>query len=138
MHAAAGGVGLILCQLCHYLGATVIGTVSNAEKAELAKANGADYIIDYTKEDVVARVNEITNNLGCHAVLDGVGKSTFETSLACARRLGTVISFGNASGAVPPVRFNNIDEERKEKKKTEFGIKIYRFLFCPCRQRTLK
>lgn len=103
---------MILCQLCHYLGATVIGTVSNAEKAELAKANGADYIIDYTKEDVVARVNEITNNLGCHAVLDGVGKSTFETSLACARRLGTVISFGNASGAVPPVRFNNIDEER--------------------------
>ncbi|KAF7720708.1 NADPH:quinone reductase [Apophysomyces ossiformis] len=103
VHAAAGGVGLLLCQLCHYLGATVIGTVSTPEKAELARQNGADYVINYANEDVVGKVNEITGGLGCHAVLDGVGKSTFDTSLACARRLGTVISFGNASGVVPPI-----------------------------------
>ncbi|KAI9264130.1 hypothetical protein BDA99DRAFT_437862 [Phascolomyces articulosus] len=103
IHAAAGGVGLLLCQMCRYLGATVIGTVSSAEKATLARENGADYVINYTEEDVVAKVNEITNGLGCHGVLDGVGKSTWEISLQCARRLGSVISFGNASGVVPPI-----------------------------------
>ena len=103
VHAAAGGVGLILCQLGKYFGATVIGTVSTAEKAALARANGADYVINYTQEDVTAKVNEITNGLGCHAVIDGVGKSTWDTSLECTRRLGTMISFGNASGLVPPV-----------------------------------
>lgn len=103
VHAAAGGVGLLLCQMCRYLGATVIGTVSTAEKAKLAHENGADYTINYSEEDVVSKVNEITNGLGCHAVLDGVGKDTFEISMACARRLGTFISFGNASGVVPPV-----------------------------------
>ncbi|KAI8985945.1 hypothetical protein BDB01DRAFT_905201 [Pilobolus umbonatus] len=103
VHAAAGGVGLLLCQMLHHLGATVIGTVSTDEKAELARKNGADHVIVSTKEDTVARVNEITGGLGCHAVLDGVGKATFEASLACARRLGTLISFGNASGAVPPI-----------------------------------
>lgn len=103
VHAAAGGVGLLLCQMCRYLGATVIGTVSTDEKAKLARENGADYTINYSKEDVISKVNEITNGLGCHAVLDGVGKDTFEISMACARRLGTFISFGNASGVVPPV-----------------------------------
>ncbi|KAI7858172.1 hypothetical protein BDC45DRAFT_457836 [Circinella umbellata] len=103
VHAAAGGVGLILCQLGKYFGATVIGTVSTAEKAALARANGADYVINYTQEDVTAKVNEITNGLGCHAVIDGVGKSTWDTSLECTRRLGTMISFGNASGLVPPI-----------------------------------
>ncbi|KAI7902617.1 uncharacterized protein BX663DRAFT_531193 [Cokeromyces recurvatus] len=103
VHAAAGGVGLLLCQMLHHLGATVIGTVSNDQKAKLAKENGADYTIVYTRENVVDRVNEITNGLGCHAVLDGVGKATFEDSIACTRRLGTLISFGNASGAVPPI-----------------------------------
>ncbi|KAG0166390.1 NADPH:quinone reductase [Apophysomyces sp. BC1034] len=103
VHAAAGGVGLLLCQMCHYLGANVIGTVSSAEKAALARQNGADYVINYTSEDVKEKVNEITNGLGCHAVLDGVGKSTFDISLACTRRLGTLISFGNASGVVPPI-----------------------------------
>ncbi|KAI9485593.1 MAG: hypothetical protein EXX96DRAFT_515012 [Benjaminiella poitrasii] len=103
VHAAAGGVGLLLCQMLHYLGATVIGTVGSDEKAKLAKEHGADHTIIYTRENVVERVNEITGSLGCHAVLDGVGKSTFEDSIACTRRLGTLISFGNASGAVPPV-----------------------------------
>ncbi|KAI8062286.1 uncharacterized protein B0P05DRAFT_556388 [Gilbertella persicaria] len=103
VHAAAGGVGLLLCQMAHHLGATVIGTVSSEEKAELARQNGATHTIIYTREDVVKRVNEITNNLGCHAVLDGVGKATFDDSLAVTRRLGTLVSFGNASGSVPPI-----------------------------------
>lgn len=103
VHAAAGGVGLLLCQMAHHLGATVIGTVSTDEKAQLARANGADHTIVYTRENTVERVNEITNGLGCHAVLDGVGKDTFQDSLASTRRLGTLISFGNASGAVPPI-----------------------------------
>lgn len=104
VHAAAGGVGLLLCQMAHHLGATVIGTVSTDEKAQLARANGADHTIVYTREDTVERVKEITNGLGCHAVLDGVGKDTWEGSLASTRRLGTLISFGNASGAVPPIK----------------------------------
>ncbi|KAG0740674.1 hypothetical protein G6F16_014068 [Rhizopus arrhizus] len=103
VHAAAGGVGLLLVQMCHYLGAKVIGTVSTEEKAKLVRENGGDHTIIYTKEDVVERVNEITNGLGCHAVLDGVGKDTWEASLAVTRRFGTLISYGNASGLVPPV-----------------------------------
>lgn len=89
--------------MAHHLGATVIGTVSTDEKAQLARENGADHTIVYTREDTVKRVNEITNGLGCHAVLDGVGKDTFNDSLAVTRRLGSLISFGNASGAVPPI-----------------------------------
>ncbi|KAG1136624.1 hypothetical protein G6F37_012074 [Rhizopus arrhizus] len=103
VHAAAGGVGLLLVQMCHYLGAKVIGTVSTEEKAKLVRENGGDHTIIYTKEDVVERVNEITNGLGCHAVLDGVGKDTWEASLAVTRRFGTLISYGNASGVVPPI-----------------------------------
>ncbi|KAI9271373.1 hypothetical protein BY458DRAFT_455735 [Sporodiniella umbellata] len=103
VHAAAGGVGLLLTQMLRHLGATVIGTVSTEEKAKLARENGANHVINYSKEDVVTRVNEITNGLGCHAVLDGVGKDTWEASLASTRRLGTLVSFGNASGAVPPI-----------------------------------
>ncbi|KAI9301939.1 hypothetical protein BJ944DRAFT_168198 [Cunninghamella echinulata] len=102
IHAAAGGVGLLLTQLCNHLGATVIGTASTQAKCELAKENGAHHTINYSEEDVVEKVNGITNGLGCHAILDGVGQSTFETSLACVRRLGTFISFGNASGVIPP------------------------------------
>jgi NADPH2:quinone reductase len=89
--------------MANLLGATVIGTVSTEEKAALAKQNGAKHVINYSHEDTVARVQEITNGQGCHAVLDGVGASTFETSLKSVRRLGTLISFGNASGVVPPV-----------------------------------
>ncbi|ORY90572.1 hypothetical protein BCR43DRAFT_447577 [Syncephalastrum racemosum] len=103
VHAAAGGVGLMLCQMIKYLGAHAIGTVSTEEKAELARQNGAEFVINSKTEDIVARVNEITSGQGCQAVLDGVGKDTFDISIECARRLGTVISFGNASGVVPPV-----------------------------------
>ncbi|TIA91082.1 hypothetical protein E3P99_01279 [Wallemia hederae] len=102
VHAAAGGVGLILVQLAKYLGATVIGTVSTPEKAQLAKGNGADHVILYTKEDVKERVLEITNGEGVIANFDGVGKDTFDLAFQVAARRGTIISFGNASGAVPP------------------------------------
>ncbi len=102
MHAAAGGVGLILCQWAKHLGATVIGTVGSDEKMALAKANGCDHVINYVKEDFVARVAEITDGKKCHVVYDGVGKDTFLKSLDCVRPLGLVAVFGNASGAVPP------------------------------------
>jgi NADPH2:quinone reductase len=102
-HAAAGGVGLIACQWLKALGATVIGTVGSPEKANLAKAHGADHVIDYTKEDFVARVKEITGGKGVPVVYDSVGKTTWEGSLNCLRPLGMWVTFGNASGAVPPL-----------------------------------
>lgn len=77
IHTVAGGLGLLMCQLAKHRGATVIGTTSTEEKAELAKAHGADHVILYPKEDTVARVLEITNNEGVHAVFDGVGKDTY-------------------------------------------------------------
>lgn len=111
VHAAAGGVGLLLCQMCAHLGATVIGTVSTEAKAVLARENGAAHVINYSHEDVASRVAEITGGLGCHAVLDGVGASTWETSLAAVRRLGTLISFGNASGVVPPINLVTLSQK---------------------------
>ncbi|MGD1934573.1 MAG: quinone oxidoreductase [Candidatus Phaeomarinobacter sp.] len=102
-HAAAGGVGLIACQWAKHLGATVIGTVGSAEKAELAKHAGADHTILYREEDVPARVREITSGKMVPVVYDGVGKDTFEMSLDCLAPLGLLASFGNASGAVPPM-----------------------------------
>ncbi|KAF9929176.1 NADPH:quinone reductase [Linnemannia zychae] len=113
IHAAAGGVGLLLCQMCKLLGANVIGTTSTVEKAQLAKANGADYVVDYSKgyDDLVAKVNELTGNKGVHVVLDGVGAATFDVSLKVVRRLGTVVSFGNASGSVPPVNIMRLAEK---------------------------
>ncbi|CAG8759255.1 10026_t:CDS:2, partial [Dentiscutata heterogama] len=102
IHAAAGGCGLLLVQFVKNCGAHAIGTVSNDEKAKLAISAGAEHVINYSNQNVVEEVMRITDNKGVHAVFDGVGKDTFETSLACARRLGSVISFGNASGAVPP------------------------------------
>ncbi|CAG8526063.1 16391_t:CDS:2 [Acaulospora colombiana] len=102
IHAAAGGVGLLLTQLVKNIGAHAIGTVSTSEKAKLAKSAGAEYIINYTTQDVVKEVMQITNKEGVHAVYDGVGKSTFEISLECVRRLGTFVTFGNSSGKVPP------------------------------------
>lgn len=102
--AAAGGVGLMLCQMGRYLGATVIGVVSSSEKADLAREYGADHVINSTKEDVAAKVKEITNGLGCHAVFDAIGKATFETSWECVRRNGTFVSYGFASGDTDPVR----------------------------------
>jgi len=102
-HAAAGGVGLLFGQWAKARGYKVIGTVSSPEKAALAKKNGYKWVIDYTKEDVVARVKEITKGKGVAVVYDGVGKDTWNASLDCLQPRGLMVSFGNASGAVPPV-----------------------------------
>ena len=103
LHAAAGGVGLIACQWAKALGVKLIGTVSSDEKAALAKQMGAWEIINYTKENVVERVKELTNGEKLAVVYDGVGKDTFETSLDCLRPRGLLVSYGNASGAVEGV-----------------------------------
>ncbi|UFN48719.1 quinone oxidoreductase [Roseomonas sp. OT10] len=102
VHAAAGGVGLILCQWAKALGATVIGTVSTEEKAALARANGAAHVV-LTHEDLPARVKEITGGAMVPVVYDSVGKDTFMASLDCLAPLGMMVTFGNASGPVPPV-----------------------------------
>ena len=102
IQAAAGGVGLIMCQWAHHLGARVIGTVSTAEKAALAKANGCEHPIVYTQEDVVARVRALTDGVGLPVVYDGVGGSTFELSLQCLRRRGLAVFYGSAGGVIPP------------------------------------
>ena len=102
-HAAAGGVGLIACQWLKALGVTTIGTAGSAEKLALAKAHGADHLINYSTEDWVKRVKEITGGKGVPVVYDSVGKSTWEGSLDCLRPRGLMVSFGNASGPVAPV-----------------------------------
>ncbi|MBI3045585.1 MAG: quinone oxidoreductase [Betaproteobacteria bacterium] len=102
MHAAAGGVGLILCQWAKALGATVIGAVGSDEKAALAKKAGCKHVIVTSRENFVERVKEITKGKGVPVVYDGVGKDTFMGSIDCLRPLGLMVSFGNASGAVPP------------------------------------
>ncbi|MEM7226852.1 MAG: quinone oxidoreductase [Pseudomonadota bacterium] len=101
-HAAAGGVGVIACQWLKDLGVTVIGTVSSEEKAAFAKAHGCAHTINYLTENFVERVREITNGAGVPVVYDSVGKDTFEGSLDCLAPLGMMVSFGNASGKVPP------------------------------------
>jgi NADPH:quinone reductase len=101
-HAAAGGVGLIACQWAKALGATMIGTASSGEKAALAKAHGCTHVINYKTEDFVARVREITAGAGCDVVYDSIGKDTFPGSLECLKPKGLWVSFGNASGPVPP------------------------------------
>jgi len=106
MHAAAGGVGLILCQWANYLGANVIGTVGSKEKAELARANGCHHTILYREENFVARVKEITGGKLCDVVYDGIGKDTFPTSLDCIRPLGMFVSFGSASGPIAAFDIN--------------------------------
>ena len=103
VHAAAGGVGTIMCQWAKALGATVIGTVGSEHKAELARANGCDHPIVYTRENFARRVRELTDGEGVPVVFDSIGKDTFMDSLACLRPLGLMVSFGNASGAVPLV-----------------------------------
>ena len=100
VHAAAGGVGLILCQWAKLLGATVIGTAGSAGKGELARQAGADHVILYRDGDFVARVREITGGKGCAVVYDGVGKDTFSGSLDCLRPRGLLASFGSASGKI--------------------------------------
>ena len=102
-HAAAGGVGLIACQWARALGVNVIGTVSSDEKAKLARDNGCTHTVIYTREDFVARVNEITGGKKVPIVYDSVGKDTFMKSLDCLQPLGLMVSFGNSSGAVGPV-----------------------------------
>ena len=102
LHAAAGGVGLIACQWAKHLGATVIGTVGSAEKAELACSHGCDHAILYREEDFVARVREITNKEGVDVVYDSVGKDTFLQSLDCLKPMGMLALFGQSSGAVEP------------------------------------
>ena len=103
IHAAAGGVGLIMCQWAKHLGATVIGTVSSDEKAAVARAHGCDHPIVYTREDFPERVREITGGEGVPVVYDSVGKATFEGSLKCLRRRGVMASFGEASGDPDPM-----------------------------------
>jgi NADPH2:quinone reductase len=102
-HAAAGGVGLIACQWAKSLGATVIGTVGSEEKAKLAKAHGCDHTINYTKEDFVERVKEITKGEKLPVVYDSIGKDTWPKSLDCLRPFGLFVSFGQASGPIGPV-----------------------------------
>ncbi|HEY6772521.1 MAG TPA: quinone oxidoreductase [Oxalicibacterium sp.] len=107
-HAAAGGVGLIACQWARALGVTMIGTVSSDEKAELAKQHGCKHVINYRKENFVERVKEITNGEGVPVVYDSVGKDTFTDSLDCLSPLGMMVSYGSASGPVPPFSLNEL------------------------------
>lgn len=111
VHAAAGGVGLILCQWAKYLGATVIGTVGSKEKAALARKNGAHHTILYNEENWVARVGEITKGKKCEVVYDGVGKATFMGSLDCLKPLGLMVSYGSASGPVDPVNLGILTQK---------------------------
>ncbi|MBW2503632.1 MAG: quinone oxidoreductase [Deltaproteobacteria bacterium] len=103
LHAAAGGVGLIACQWAKHLGATVIGTVGSHEKAAVASAHGCDHPLLYRDEDWVARVRELTGGEGVSVVYDSVGKDTFLKSFDCLKPLGLLVSFGQASGPVPPI-----------------------------------
>lgn len=101
-HAAAGGVGLFACQWLKALGATVIGVVGSDAKAEIARAHGCAHVVVSSREDIAGRVREITGGAGVPVVYDSVGKDTFLASLDCLRPLGLMVSFGNASGKVPP------------------------------------
>lgn len=103
IHAAAGGVGLIVCQWAKHLGARVIGTAGSEEKAELARKNGCDHPINYTQADFVEKVKEFTNGKGVDVVYDSVGQATFMKSLDCLRPMGTMVSFGQSSGPMPPI-----------------------------------
>jgi NADPH:quinone reductase len=102
LHAAAGGVGLIVAQWAKLLGLTVIGTVSSEAKAEVARAHGCDFTIDYSHEDVAARVRALTDGVGVNVVFDSVGKSTFMGSLDSLKRRGLMVCVGTASGTIPP------------------------------------
>jgi NADPH2:quinone reductase len=110
-HAAAGGVGLIACQWAKARGFSLIGTAGGKDKCERARAAGAAHVIDYTKEDVVARVRELTDGRGVRIVYDSVGKDTWDRSLDCLQPLGLMVSFGNASGPVPPVSLLQLSQK---------------------------
>ncbi len=107
-HAAAGGVGQIFCQWAKSLNVKVIGTVGSDEKIDLAKKNGCDEVINYSKEDFAKKVMELTDGKGVPVVYDGVGKSTLEKSCECLQVRGTMISFGNASGALDPINVTKV------------------------------
>ena len=108
VHAAAGGMGLLLCQWAKHIGATVIGTVGSDAKAELAQAHGCDHPIVYTREDFVPRVKEITDGQGVPVVYDAVGQATFDGSLKCLQRLGKMAFYGTASGMPAPLDLNRL------------------------------
>jgi NADPH:quinone reductase len=111
VHAAAGGVGRVLCQWAHHLGADVIGTVGNDHKAVIALDNGCDYVILYNEEPFAQRVRELTHARGVDVVYDGVGKDTFSGSLECLAVRGHLINFGQSSGAVPPFAVSRLAEK---------------------------
>jgi NADPH2:quinone reductase len=102
-HAAAGGVGQVFTQWVKSIGCKLIGTVGSDEKISIAKANGCDYVINYTKQDFVKEVKDITKGVGVSVVYDGVGKNTFQGSVECLKPRGTMVSFGNASGPLEPL-----------------------------------
>ncbi|RKQ97048.1 NADPH:quinone reductase-like Zn-dependent oxidoreductase [Kushneria sinocarnis] len=110
-HAAAGGVGTIACQWARALGVRLIGTVSSPEKAEIASHNGAWAVIDYTRENVVERVRELTDGAMCPVVYDSVGRDTWDTSLDCLAPRGTMVSFGNASGPVEGINLATLNSK---------------------------
>jgi len=110
-HAAAGGVGLIVCQWAKHLGATMIGTVSSDEKGELARAHGCTHTINYTTEDFVARVKEITDGKRCDVVYDSVGKDTFPASLDCLKPFGLWATFGQSSGPLPDLNLGMLAQK---------------------------
>lgn len=127
VHAAAGGTGLWLCQLLKAVGANIIGTASTQEKVDLATKAGATHMINYSHEDVKSKVMELTSDKGVAAVFDGVGKSTFDVSLDCLARKGSMISFGNASGAVPPVTIARLSPKNARlMRPTLFGYIVTR------------
>ena len=111
IHAAAGGVGLILCQWANFLGANVIGTVGSKEKADLATANGCHHTILYSQENFVDRVKQITGGALCEVVYDGIGKTTFPASLDCLKPLGMFVSFGSASGPITSFDINLLQQK---------------------------
>ena len=114
-HAAAGGVGQIFCQWAKSLGCKVIGTVGSEEKMNIAKKNGCDLVINYSKENFIEKVKDFTKGKGVPVVYDGVGKKTFEDSIACLENTGMMVSFGNSSGSV-----ENIDVKKHVAPKSLF------------------
>ncbi|MCE3232281.1 MAG: qor [Rickettsiaceae bacterium] len=111
VHAAAGGVGQIICQWAKYLGAKVIGTVGTPEKAIIARNNGCDHVIVYTQQNFAEEVMKITNNQGVVVVYDSVGKATFAKSLSCLMNMGLMVSYGQSSGEVPPFNILNLAQK---------------------------
>ena len=111
IHAAAGGVGSLVCQWARYIGATTIGTVGSADKARLARENGCTHTILYQEEDFAARVQEITKGQGVDVVYDSIGKSTFMKSLDCLRPMGTMVTFGQSSGPVDPLNIGILGQK---------------------------